>query len=345
MKTDRFLVSIRCVTYNHSAYIAKALDGFAMQKTSFPFIAVVVDDASTDGEQMLLMSYMNEHFDCSEGAGFEQWETEEACWTFARNKINENCYFIVICLKKNLYKNPKKDELMKDWIDTKYVAFCEGDDYWIDPMKLQKQVDILEADDTLMAVVTNSKLVDKDGNELKVKQDDVVPGNKQGRYGLRSFIYKVHHYPTATVCYRGTHVDEIERMMERTANPYLGDWTFWISLHVFGDFFYLDQITSAYRINPTSVTHTYNRVKRAKANWTICKSVQDILPSEYDDIRKSLEKKTWMWIDLAFAYRHERQYLRMLWCFGVAFIRDPRCLIEDFKNRKTKMNQSQIIYK
>ena len=49
-----FLVSVRCMTYNHSAYIENALDGFTMQKTDFPFVCIIMDDASTDGEQEVL---------------------------------------------------------------------------------------------------------------------------------------------------------------------------------------------------------------------------------------------------------------------------------------------------
>ena len=105
---------------------------------------------------------------------------------------------------------------------------------------------------------------------------------------------------------------------------------------MFGDFYYLDTVSSAYRINPSSVTHTCDRVGRAKANWTICKAVQDVLPDEYHDIRESLGNKFWMWIDLAFAYRHEKKWVNMLVCFFVAFLMNPKGLVEDFKRRKKK---------
>ena len=330
-----FLVSIRCITYNQSSYITDTMIGFAIQQTSFPFVAVIIDDASTDGEQEVIRNYVEHHFDHSQESGFREWETEDAFWTFARHSENKNCHFVVVNLKKNLYKNPdKKAAVIKDWLDTKYTALCEGDDYWTDPLKLQKQIDILEKDESLMAVVTNSMVVDMNGALMRDKQDNVVPNNVEGRYDLRSFMYKVHHYPTATVCYRRTHVEEVEKMTRRMANPYLGDWTLWIALHVFGDFYYLDQVTSAYRINPTSVTHTCSRVGRSKANWTICKAVQEILPDEYDDIRNSLDKKSWMWLDLALAYRHEHQYIRMLGCLFVTFLMDPKGLISEIKRRK-----------
>lgn len=334
-ENSSFLVRTYCATFNHEHYIKNALQGFVIQETTFPVVYTIVDDASTDETAEVLSRFVNEHFDVSSDTVAYEKDTEYGHVTFAQHKTNKNCYFAVIYLKENHYSQGKsKIPYLTEWMDTKYIALCEGDDYWTDPLKLQKQVDVLEADESLMAVVSNSKMVDKEGNEIIGKQENVVPGNKEGRYDLRSFINKVHHYPTATVCYRRTHVDEIAKMTKHMANPYLGDWTLWIALHVFGDFYYLDEVTSAYRINPTSVTHTCDRVGRAKAHWTICKSVQDILPGQYEDIRKKLNDTSWMWIDLAFAYKHEHQYIKMLWCFLVAFVKKPKGLIEDFDRRR-----------
>ena len=345
MENAQFLVHTICLVYNHENYINDAMNGFSIQQTSFPVVSVIIDDASTDHTVDVLNHYLKDHFILDDPDAVDK-ETDYGHVTFARHKSNANCFFAVICLKENHYSKAKdKYPYYEEWANTKYVAICEGDDYWTDPLKLQKQVNILEADETLMAVVTNSKLVDKNGNELKAKQDNIVPDNKQGRYDLRSFMNNVHHYPTATVCYRRTHTEEIAGMTTHMANPYLGDWTLWIALHVFGDFYYLDQVTSAYRINPTSVTHTCDRVNRAKANWKICKSVQEILPDTYDDIRKSLDAKDWMWKDLAFAHKHERHFFRMLWCFFMAFLHNPKCLWELFtinKKRKHQLSEMEI---
>lgn len=144
--SSNFLVCIECFTYNQSSYIIDAMNGFIVQQTDFPFVAVIIDDASTDGEQDVIRSYVEGHFDHSQESGYREWDTEDASWTFAQHAENRNCHFVVVYLKKNLFKEPdKKKELIKDWYNAKYIAVCEGDDYWIDPLKLQKQVDFLES--------------------------------------------------------------------------------------------------------------------------------------------------------------------------------------------------------
>ena len=95
------MLAIQCLTYNQSEYIADALRGFAIQQTNFPFLALIFDDASTDGEQDVIKTYMNENFDYTEETGYKQWETEDANWVFARHNENENCFFVVAYLKRN----------------------------------------------------------------------------------------------------------------------------------------------------------------------------------------------------------------------------------------------------
>ena len=124
---DEYLVSIKCPTFNQSAYISDALDGFAMQQTDFPFVAVVIDDASTDGEQEVITAYVNEHFYHSEEMGYKQWETEDAYWTLARHKKNGNCHFVTVYLKRNLFGHTdKKKAVVKEWMNAKYIALCEA---------------------------------------------------------------------------------------------------------------------------------------------------------------------------------------------------------------------------
>jgi glycosyltransferase involved in cell wall biosynthesis len=115
------LVSIICAAYNHEDYIAKALDGFVMQKTSFPFEIIVHDDASTDRTTSILKGY-EKNF-----PGF-----------FSNIYQTENQFSKAIgSITKLTYSLAKG----------KYIALCEGDDYWIEENKLQKQVEFLESND------------------------------------------------------------------------------------------------------------------------------------------------------------------------------------------------------
>lgn len=116
----RPLLVINCITYNHAPYLAQCLEGFVMQKTNFPFVALVHDDASLDGTSEILREYAEKYPDIIKP----------------------------ICDPTNRYSDKSLDLIMNEWINAyepKYIAMCEGDDYWIDPLKLQKQVDFLEA--------------------------------------------------------------------------------------------------------------------------------------------------------------------------------------------------------
>jgi glycosyltransferase involved in cell wall biosynthesis len=113
------LVSIRCLVYNHEPYLRQCLDGFVMQQTTFPFEAIVHDDASTDGSAAIIREYAEKYPDIIKPI----YEIE--------NQWGKGT------IKKNM------DAVMSP--NSKYIATCEGDDYWTDPHKLQIQVDFLES--------------------------------------------------------------------------------------------------------------------------------------------------------------------------------------------------------
>ena len=294
---DDILVAIYCLAFNHEPYIRECLDGFVMQKTNFKFVAIVHDDASTDGTANIIKEYAEKYPDIIKPI----FEIENQ---YSKKDGSLQC-------------------ILNDAIEAtgaKYVAMCEGDDYWIDPYKLQKQVDILESDETLMACVTNTATVSNMGKVISRYKENIVKDNKEGRYNLRDFMQTTHQYPTASVLYRRKEENKINEYCKITSNPYFGDWNLWIALHIIGDFYYLDEVTTAYRINPTSVTHSNvdkRRLGLAKANFEIIKNVQSILPEEYDDIRKELDKTYYNpvqldMIDLKYmvaAYRKIKTYL------------------------------------
>lgn len=110
-------ISIVCITYNHARFIRDCIDGFLMQQTNFPFEILVHDDASTDGTTEILREYSNKY--------------PNIIPFYEKNNQFQKFDF----LKYSLFPMIKGE----------YVAFCEGDDYWTDPLKLQKQADYLDA--------------------------------------------------------------------------------------------------------------------------------------------------------------------------------------------------------
>ena len=88
-----FKVCIRCFTYNHSHYIEDAMTGFVEQETDFPFIATIVDDASTDNTPQIIASFWDRYFDTGDSAVAFREETDYGTVLYARHKTNHNCFW------------------------------------------------------------------------------------------------------------------------------------------------------------------------------------------------------------------------------------------------------------
>ena len=164
---NQFLAFVRCWTYNHAPYIKDAMDGFSIQKTHFPYLCIIVDDASTDGEPSVIRKYLSQNFDLSDNAVTRNEETDDYVLTFARHKANTNCFFAVFLLKYNHHGKKSKWSYYAEWIkNVKYHAICEGDDYWTDPCKLQKQVSFLEGHPDYGLCYTDFDLLEQSSKEF-----------------------------------------------------------------------------------------------------------------------------------------------------------------------------------
>ena len=164
------LLSIRCIVFNHEEYIAQALDGFLMQETNFPFEVIVHDDASTDKTTDIIREYELKY-----------------------PKIIKPIYE-----KENMYSkhDGSISRIMRDACKGKYLAFCEGDDYWTDSKKIQRQVDFLERN-------LDYALSSENGLVLYTKSGNVEPfSNEKTRdYTLDDLLIK-RRFPTASVVIR-----------------------------------------------------------------------------------------------------------------------------------------------
>lgn len=140
---EEIVVSICCITYNHEKFVKYALEGFLMQKTNFRYEIIIHDDASTDNTKEIIQKYKEKYPDLIRTI----YQSE--------NQYSQGKPFI-----ENTFEIAKG----------KYLAICEGDDYWIDEKKLQKQVDFLEKKMEYSATYHNVIVVDKNNRWNKEKQ-------------------------------------------------------------------------------------------------------------------------------------------------------------------------------
>jgi glycosyltransferase involved in cell wall biosynthesis len=171
-KGDKPLVTICCITYNHAPYIRDAIEGFLMQKTNFPFEIIIHDDASTDGTTEIVKEYADKY----------------------PNLI------VPILQKENQYSKGVKILSNHLWkkVSGEYIASCEGDDYWTDPLKLQKQVDFLEKNPDYSVTYHDVKIVDDKGEILK---ESGLPKELKRNFSQDELIKTTLIY-TCTKCYR-----------------------------------------------------------------------------------------------------------------------------------------------
>lgn len=132
------LVSITCMTYNHEQYIGQAIESFLMQKTTFLYEILIGEDCSTDDTLRIVNEYVKK----------------------SPEKIR------LITSPSNV--GPRKNGIrLRDAARGKYIAICEGDDYWTDPLKLQKQVNFLEQNPDVCVVYHNNNVVDSTDRLIK----------------------------------------------------------------------------------------------------------------------------------------------------------------------------------
>lgn len=170
MQDETLMVSIKCFTFNHEKYIRETLEGFIMQKTKFRFEAIVHDDASTDGTVEIIREYAEKY-----------------------PNIIKPIYEI-----ENQYS--KKDgsiiKIMYNACKGKYIATCEGDDYWTDPYKLQKQVDFLETHPDFVMCSHNYQIYKEDSKCFVPEQvytENIV-------YDFNTFISRINWLTQPLTC-------------------------------------------------------------------------------------------------------------------------------------------------
>ena len=230
------LVSISCITYNHSAYIRQCLDGMLMQQTTFDFEILIHDDCSTDGTDDIIREYASKYPQIIKPLFEEENQYQQGkpigtvVWNLPRAK-------------------------------GKYIAICEGDDYWTDPSKLQKQVDFMEANPDYSICFHKVKTLIQSTGELK---DEFIVRDMPGTSTIVDLAIG-NYIHTPSVLYRKSNLDQ---SVYQNMTPCLpGDYVMWMLLAEKGNIYKIEEFMAVYRYgvgiwsDKASVTNSLESLK------------------------------------------------------------------------------------
>ena len=220
-------VTVVCVTYNHARYIEQALDSFLMQKTQFPYQVFVADDCSNDGTREILINYSKRYPDIVK------------LFLPAENQGAE----------KNLIH-------MCQSAKTPYIALCDGDDYWTDSEKLQKQYDYMEMHPEMRACFHDTRIVVENNEKWFLSRDysHTPDGTLRWSSGHKKFFvkneYTIADYIDCGFVHSSSMFfrwDDTIEIPDWYFDHILGDYSLWCIQVGLGTFGYLDAVMSVYR--------------------------------------------------------------------------------------------------
>ena len=259
---DTPLVSVKCMTYNQEKYIGQCIDGFLMQKTSFPFEILIHDDCSTDDTTNIVLEYAKKY-----------------------PKIIKP-----ILEDENQYS--KHDGSHHKKIDTaikgKYIALCEGDDYWIDENKLQMQVDFLEKNPEYGMCYSKAKQY----IQSKQKFNKNFVGDAFD--GFEDLLKNGSRIPTLTTVYRKDLLDKYQKEIQPGNKGWLmGDYPMWLYFSHESKMKFFDKVTGVYRVLEESASHSVDVEKQlefSSSSYNISKYFAELYNFEIPefDIEKRL---------------------------------------------------------
>lgn len=215
---NRLLVSISCITYNHAPYIRQCLDGFLMQQCDFEYEILIHDDASTDGTSDIIREYQEKYPEIIKPI-----------------MQTENQYSKGIRGMMARFNFPRAKG--------KYIALCEGDDYWTDPLKLQKQVDFLE-ENPKFNICGHSVACSKYNYFLEKK----LLLNKDAVYPLKSVV-QTNPIHTSSFCFRNNSYFKKDEFYNYMLKMGVGDYPLLVLLSQSNGAFAFKDVMSVYRID------------------------------------------------------------------------------------------------
>lgn len=225
---ENITVSVCCITYNHAPYIRQCLDGFLMQKTDFKYEVLIHDDASTDGTEEIIREYEAKYPDI-----IKPLYEKENQWVLGRRG-------------SKTFNYPRAKG--------KYIALCEGDDYWIDPYKLQKQVDFLEQNKGYGLVRTNFDAFYQKSNRYQKN----FLGSRPIKDTFIDYLENAWFAGTCTWLFRSVYIEDIYSFPKFN----IGDYPLILNISAQSKIKCLECTTSVYRILENSASHHSSNVAR-----------------------------------------------------------------------------------
>lgn len=217
------LVSVVCTAFQHRRFIERALDSFVCQQTNFKFEIIVHDDASTDGTSDIVRSYAERYPDL----------------------------IVPVVQQINLYSLGQRPwPFCFGLARGRYVALCEGDDYWTDPLKLQKQFDLLESDPTCAGVYHHSSVVDEHDHVIALQWKTASASS----YTLQELISPYALFHTSSFMFRNFKF--LSTMPSFHTKVSVGDLVVFALVAGQGQLRQVDGIMSAYRKHVGGITNT-----------------------------------------------------------------------------------------
>lgn len=266
MNNEEIQVSIVCNTYNHERYIAQTLDSFLSQKVNFPIEILIHDDASTDNTPQIIKQYYNSHKEIIKPL-FQ--------------KINQNSKYSITVK----FQFPR--------IKGKYIALCEGDDYWTDSTKLQLQYDFMEKFQQCSLICHNAIKIREDGTYLGKYSSTNSPFKML--LSTKDVISNLNLFPTASMFFRKCFVDNNISFLQ---NNIFYDYVLKILLSTEGEVCLLPDYMSAYRVNAkgswTSSVRNDNRkyLEHLNKSVTVLENINKYKEFKYnDDINNEILKR------------------------------------------------------
>lgn len=234
---DKARVAIECFVYNHEPYLRDCLEGFVMQQTDFPFVAIVHDDASTDHSADIIREYAAKYPHIIRPI----YETE--------NQYSKQDGSLTKIMNAAVTAT-----------GAPYIALCEGDDYWTDPHKLQKQVDFLDTHPDIGLCYTDYDTCDAKGTIIN--KACFANGINKIPVSFAEHLVAQGYIAPMTWLYRKTIYDALQDIQRQP----VVDGSFVVALEFFlhSEVYFLNEVTATYRIHEGSASHPLTVLQRIK---------------------------------------------------------------------------------